>query len=166
MRILTLDNNAFEINNLPDEIDDLRFCVFDNSDPKDPDYFFIPLIFLESFNAPALVLKIGENHIKMPVDWQMLIGEPDFGDLEIVPMTSLNDRDFKAFCFNPLTSFRPDFLKIEIMDVFTDQKWFFPKLKNGQMLCVPLSDGDNPTCAYFIKDVTRNSEVVDYSKAW
>ena len=166
MKILTLENKLYDLTELPEEVDDLRFAILDNSNPQNVDYHYIPLIFLESFNSPALVLRIGPWTVKMPVDWQMLIGEPDFGDLEIVPMTSLNDRDFKAFCFNPLTSFRPEFLKIEIMDVFTDQKWFFPKLKNGQMLCVPLSDGDNPTCAYFIKDVTRNSEVVDYSKAW
>ena len=72
MRILTLDNRSFEMNEIPDEVEDLRFCVLDNSDPKDPDYFFIPLIFLESFNSPALVLKIGEHTVRMPVDWQFL----------------------------------------------------------------------------------------------
>ena len=95
MRILTLDNRSFEMNEIPDEVEDLRFCVLDNSDPKEPDYFYIPLIFLESFNSPALVLKIGNSIIKMPVDWQILIGEPDLGDLEVVPLTSINDRGFK-----------------------------------------------------------------------
>ena len=94
MRILTLDNKSFEMNEIPDEVEDLRFCVLDNSDPKEPDYFYIPLIFLESFNSPALVLRIGNNIIKMPVDWQILIGEPDLGDLEVVPLTSINDRGF------------------------------------------------------------------------
>jgi len=100
MRILTLDNRSFEMNEIPDEVEDLRFCVLDNSDPKEPDYFYIPLIFLESFNSPALVLKIGDSIIKMPVDWQLLIGEPDLGDLEVVPLTSINDRGFSVFCFN------------------------------------------------------------------
>ena len=59
MRILTLEDKSFEMNELPDEVDDLRFAVLDNSDPKNPDYFYIPLIFLESFNSPALVLDIG-----------------------------------------------------------------------------------------------------------
>jgi len=86
MRILTLDNTSYSMDSIPDEIDEVRFCVLDNSDPKDPDYFYIPLIFLESFNSPALVLRIGNNTIRMPVDWQILIGEPDFGDLEVVPL--------------------------------------------------------------------------------
>lgn len=166
MRILTLDNKAYEMNEIPDEIEDLRFCVFDNSDPKEPDYFYIPLIFLESFNSPALVLKIGENIIKMPVDWQILIGEPDLGDLEVVPLTSINDRGFNVFTFNPLSSFRPEFYPVEIIDIYQDVKWYFPKLKPGQMLAVPLNNFANPTCAYFVKDISRQSEVVNYNKAW
>ena len=166
MRILTLDNTAYDMDEIPDEVDDLRFCVLDNSDPKDPDYFYIPLIFLESFNSPALVLKIGNSTIKMPVDWQLLIGEPDFGDLEVVPLTSINDRGFKVFAFNPLSSFRPEFFDVEIVDIYQDVKWYFPKLKPGQMLAVPLDEGNEPRCVYFVKDISRQSEVVDYSKVW
>ena len=166
MRILTLDNTAFEMDEIPDEIGDLRFCVFDNSDPKEPDYYYIPLIFLESFNSPALVLKIGENTIKMPVDWQLLIGEPDLGDLEVVPLTSINDRGFSVFTFNPLSSFRPEFMPVEIVDIYQDVKWYFPKLKPGQMLAVPVDNSDHPQCAYFVKEISRQSEVVNYNKAW
>jgi hypothetical protein len=167
MRILTLDNKSFEMNEIPDEVEDLRFCVLDNSDPKDPDYFYIPLIFLESFNSPALVLRIGDDVIKMPVDWQLLIGEPDLGDLEVVPLTSINDRGFSVFTFNPMEGFRPEFKPVEIVDIYQDVKWYFPKLKPGQMLAVPLKENaDKPLCAFFVKDISRQSEVVNYSKVW
>jgi hypothetical protein len=166
MRILTLDNTSYSMDSIPDEIDEVRFCVLDNSDPKDPDYFYIPLIFLESFNAPALVLRIGNNVIRMPVDWQLLIGEPDFGDLEVVPLTSINDRGFNVFTFNPLTSFKPEFHPVEIIDIYQDVKWYFPKLKPGQLLAIPLTEGERPMCAFFIKDISRQSEVIDYGKIW
>lgn len=166
MRILTLDNQSYKLDEIPDEVEDLRFAVLDNSDPKDPDYFFIPLIFLESFNSPALVLNVNGNMIRMPVDWQILIGEPDLGDLEVVPLTSINDRGFSVFAFNPLTSFKPSFYKVEIADIYQDVKWFFPKLKPGQMLAIPLTEGDNPECIYFVKDISKQSEVLDYNKAW
>ena len=104
MRILTLENTVFDLDTLPEEIDDMRFAIFDNSDPNNPDHMYIPLIFLETFNSPALVLKIGDNIMKMPIDWQLLIGEPDLGDLEVVPLTSINDRGFSAFAFNPMAS--------------------------------------------------------------
>lgn len=166
MRILTLDNQPFNLDHLPEEIDDLRFAILDNSDPQEPDYHYIPLIFLESFNAPALVLRIGDHIVRMPMDWQLLIGEPDLGDLEVLPLTAINDRGFKAFQFNPLSSFRPSFLDVEIIDVYQDVSWYSPKLKNGQLLSVPISDGPAPDCVYFVKDISRNCEVLDYRKAW
>ena len=50
MQILTLENEALDLNTLPDQIEeDIRFSVLDNSDSNNPDFFYIPLIFLESF---------------------------------------------------------------------------------------------------------------------
>ena len=97
MRILTLDNKSFAMNEMPERVDDVRFCILDNSNPQDPDYFFIPLIFLESFNAPALVIQLGKDRIMMPVDWHIVVGSPEVGDLEVLPLTSVNDRGFEAF---------------------------------------------------------------------
>jgi hypothetical protein len=167
MQILTLDDKIYHLNDLPDEIDDdLRFAVLDNSDPSNPDYFYIPLIFLESFTAPAAVLKIGPYTVNMPLDWCTIVGDPEGPDMEIMPLTSLNDRGFKTFLFNPLSGFRPEFYDIDIIDVYQDVKWYFPKLKPGQLLCTPLSEDPNPLCAYFVKEVSRQSELVDYSKCW
>ena len=111
MQILTLDNLPFDLNNLPDEVDEnMRFAVLDNSSPQDPDFFFMPLIFLESFNAPAMVLRIGDEEITMPLDWSIAVGDNQSScDIEILPLTSLNDRGFDAFCFNPISSFKLDF---------------------------------------------------------
>jgi len=164
MRILTVDNAVYEMTDLPNEISDLRFCVLDNSNPAEPDYYFLPLVFLESFNDPALVLKIGKHRIKMPYNWRILIGDPEIGDLEALPLTKINDRGFEIFTFNPISSFRPKFEPIEIEDVYQDVKWYFPKLKNGQLLCVPLEDGPEPQCAYFVKDIRRASEMIDIAK--
>ena len=166
MMILSLENTPFDLNEIPDQVDDLRFCILDNSNHKDPDYFFIPLIFLESFNSPALVLEIGQQRITMPVDWQLLIGEPDQGDLEVVPLTAVNDRGFNAFVFNPLSSFRPEFHKIEVVDIYQDMRWYMPKLKPGQLLAVPLNNKPEPDCVYFVRDISKQSEIVNYSKIW
>ena len=84
----------------------------------------------------------------------------------MLALTSINDRGFKVFEFNPLSSFRPSFPTIEIVDVYQEVTWYAPKLKNGQMLCVPLGEGKQPECVYFVKDISRNCEVVDYRKAF
>jgi hypothetical protein len=162
MNILTLDNRTFSLNNLPEEVDDsTRFAVLDNSDPKDPDFFFIPLIFLESFNSPAIVLRIGEDEVTMPVDWCIAVGDSATGnDIEVLPLTSLNDRGFEALLFNPLSSFRLEFKKIEILNFYNDVRWYFPKMKNGQLLATPIRSGDQPQCAYFVKEISRQSEII------
>jgi len=147
MRILTLENTAYEMNDIPDEVDDLRFAILDNSNPADPDYFFIPLIFLESFNSPAVVL--------------------DVGDLEMLNFSSLNDRGFDAFVFNPLGDFRHDYLPVNIIDIYSDVKWFFPKLKQGQILAIPIEIGvENPRCVYCAKEINKQNEIVSIDRAW
>ena len=166
MKILSLENVAFDLNNLPDEVDDnMRFSVLDNSNPMSPDFFFIPLIFLESFNSPAMVLRIGEYEVSMPTDWSIAVGDAESGcDVEILPLTSLNDRGFDALCFNPLSSFRLEFKPIEIVNFYNDVRWHFPKMKTGQLLSIPLNDSPKPLCAYFVKDIPRQSEIIDLSK--
>ena len=90
MKILTLDNRAYTLEKIPEWVDEnLRFAVLDNSDPENPDFFYIPLIFLD-----------------------------------------------------------------------------FPKIKSGQMLSVPLTGGSKPVCAYFVKDISRQCEQVDYGNCW
>ena len=164
MRILTLDNKCYKLEHLPDELtDDIRFSVLDNSNPKEPDFFYIPLIFLESFNSPAMVMEIGGREITMPIDWHLAVGDSGgAGDIEVLPLTSLNDRGFEAFLFNPLTSTMMNWGEVKITNFYNDVKWYFPKMKNGKLLGVPLTDGDNPQCAWFVKDISRQSEVIDY----
>jgi len=166
LRILTLENKSFNLNALPEEVDDtMRFSVLDNSNPQDPDFYFVPLIFLESFNSPAAVLSVNGNEVTMPLDWCMAVGCSESGsDLEVLPLTSLNERGFEAFLFNPLESYKPDFGTIEIVNFYNDVKWYFPKMKNGQLLSVPISDNDNPLCAYFVKDISRQCEIIDFGK--
>lgn len=166
MNILTLDNITFSLNNLPDEVDNnTRFAVLDNSNPNDPDFFFVPLIFLESFNSPAMVIRIGDDEIAMPIDWSIAVGDSATGnDIEILPLTSINDRGFEALMYNPLSSFRLEFRKIEIINFYNDVKWYFPKMKNGQLLAVPTRYSEQPLCAYFVKDINRQSEIIQLDK--
>ena len=166
MQILTLENKTFLLDNLPEEVDEeCRFAVLDNSDPKEPDFFFMPLIFLESFNSPAMVLRIGEDEVTMPIDWSIAVGDASAAsDIEILPLTSLNDRGFDALIFNPLSSFRVEFKKIEIVNFYNDVKWYFPKMKNGQLLAVPTRFQEKPNCAYFVKEISRQSEKIQLDK--
>lgn len=166
MKILTVDNQSYELDFVPEEIDDIRYSVLDYSNKNDADYFFVPLVFLEIFNAPAAVLRIGNHMVKMPLDWSLIICEPDVGDPEVVPITSLNDRGFHAFTFNPITGFLPQFQNVEITNVFQEVKWTFPKLKFGHFLAVPLSDEEGSNCAFFVKETSKVPDVLDTYHLW
>jgi hypothetical protein len=100
----------------------------------------------------------------MPLDWSVLIGEPHHGDLEVISLTALNDRGFQAFVFNPVDSFMPQYMPLEIVNVYPDIKWYFPKLKFGHILSVPLEDKEHPMCAFFVKETNKIPEVLDMSK--
>jgi hypothetical protein len=120
---------------------------------------------LESFNSPAIVLNIGGHEVQMPLDWCMVVGDKDCGlDPEVLPLTSINERGFDAFVFNPIGGFRAEYMTIEIVNIYQDVKWYFPKMKNGQLLTVPLSEGKNPQCAFFVKEVSRQSEILQLDK--
>jgi hypothetical protein len=167
MNILTVDNNSYDLDRLPTEVDnDLRYSVLDYSTPQDVDYLFIPLVFLESFSCPAAVLRIGEHEIKMPLDWSLVIGEADHGEPEVVSIMSLNDRGFSAFEFNPVNGYKANWVPVEIVNVYQEVKWYVPKLKFGHILTVPLTAGESAPCSFFLKESSKVPEVLDLNKIW
>ena len=161
-----MENQSYDLDFVPDEIDDIRYCVLDCSDKHNVDYIFVPLVFLESFNSPAAVLKVGDKLMNIPLDWSIIVCDPSVGDPEVLPITSLNDRGFKAFVFNPITGFVPDFDEVEIVNIYQEMKWYFPKLKNGHILAVPLSDCSNEKCIYFVKETSKIPEVLSTADLW
>ena len=59
-----------------------------------------------------------------------------------------------------------EFRKDIVEPMIQRHKDMFPKMRPGQLLCTPLHAGPKPTCAYFVKEVSRQSELVDYTKCW
>lgn len=168
--ILTPENRSLQIELIPDKIDnDIRYSVLDINNSKNYDFYFLPLVYLESFNAPAVVLQIGQFYVKMPCleppnDWKILISDPEIGFLEAVSLEDINSRDFTAFCFNPISSFRPEYLPVRIVDTFPDLKWFLPTLPVNYILTVPLENKEKPKCVYFVNGVTgRKVDSLDIS---
>lgn len=166
MRILTVENESYDLDYVPEEIEDIRYCVLDYSDKDNADYIFVPLVFLESFSCPAAILKIGNNLVKAPLDWSLIVCDPGVVDPEVLPITSLNDRGFKTFVFNPITGFMPEFIEVEIVNIYQDVKWYFPKLKYGHILAVPLEEKNNPKCVYFVKETSKVPDVLSTEDLW
>lgn len=165
MIILDVNNRPFNLNHMADSEEDIRYSVLDNTDMDNPDFYFIPLLFLESFNSSAMVLQIGDHEVTVPLDWSIAVGDTHSGcDVEVMPLSSLIARDFEAFCYNPINSFRVEFKPLQIVNIYNDVRWHIPKLKPNHLLSVPISNEPSPLCAFFIKDCTRQREVIDLSK--
>jgi len=164
MRVMLSENKTFDMNELPNQIDDLRYCVLDYSNQSDVDFYFIPLIFLEVYERPAVDLSIGKYRIRMPLDWSIVIGDKNIGNIEIIELKHLNGRDFDAFTMNPINGYIPDFMEISIDNIYPNVVWNLPKLKWGHILAVPLRSGENAPCAFFVRDTNKLPESLDITK--
>ena len=61
MKILTVDNKTYELDDIPEVVDDLRYGVLDYSNPKNVDYYFY-FPFRESFIPQYCRLVITYKH--------------------------------------------------------------------------------------------------------
>lgn len=170
MNILTPENKTVDINLLPDMVeDDLKYSVLNLNDKHNYDFYFESLVYLESFYAPAVVLKIDDNLVNMPClesphDWKILIGDAEYGQVELVSLEDLNSRNFKALVFNPISSFKPMFKDISIVDTYTELKWFFPNMQQNMLLTTPIEKKDKPDCVFFINgSISKKVDSIEIS---
>jgi len=161
MLILTNENKAFDVDHIPDQEDNLRYCVLDCADPHNIDFYWKPLVFLQSFNAPAAVLEIGPYKVQMPLDWSVLVCDSAYSDMEVMPLTSLNDRGFYTITFNPLRHMVPVPHEVSIANIYADVKFYVPQLKNGSILVVPMELKNEPVCALFVKEGSKIPDPID-----
>ena len=44
MKILTTENTSYNLDKVPETADEVQYCVLDTNNPKNIDFFFVPLI--------------------------------------------------------------------------------------------------------------------------
>lgn len=164
MDILTEKNIPTSLDNLSDDINDLRYFVLDYSSKDNVDFFAVPLLFMESFYSPSADIKIGPYRVQVPLSWSIIIGEKDYSDLEIATIQNCLDKDFQTIVFNPISGFRPQYHTIEILNIYPDVVWYVPRLKQGHILTVPIEKKNAPQCAFFLKDTQKMPEQLDITK--
>lgn len=107
------------------------------------------------------MLEIGPYTVQMPLDWNILVTDELLSDMEVKPLIEINDRGFHTIVFNPLKRMVPETHEVIITDIYADVKWYFPKLKNGNVLVMPLEEGQDPACALFVKEGNRVPDPID-----
>lgn len=144
MNILTVEQKQLNLNQIDDVIPMTQFTVIDlgsdlNHD-NTADVIFPKLIYIAEQTGAAVLCEIGGHDIFLPLSWNIFVGDEDSAEVEILPITELNARQFQAVVTNPISGFRHHFLDIRIKRVLIDYEWVTPKIKNGQALAVPIND--------------------------
>lgn len=152
------------MNEVPKRVDNLCYCVLDYSNQAEVDFLFFPVTALDIFPRPAADLVIGNYRIQMPLDWSVVIADKHLGNMEIIELADLNEREFEVFALNPINGYMPQFLPISIFNIYPDVTWHMPKLKRGHILAVPLTDDEGGPCAFFVKDTNKLPDGLDISK--
>lgn len=176
MRILTPENQPFSVDQIVEGINRQKYCVLDLSDPEDIDYRYQPCLLFNEYEYPAVELRIGPYTLEVPMNWRILTGDSEYGDLEIVDIDELTNFEYQAFVFNPFKSFQPKFMPVSIQNSYTSMtKWFVPKLQKKHVLGVPLGIEREwpsatdfvtqerhayPECVWLIDDIDRMSQSI------
>ena len=178
MKILTIDNKPFELNQVVPNMTDVYYSVIDATDVSDPDFMFHKLYMFTSYEHPSVELQIGDFTIEIPLNWKILTGHPDEGLLELVSVEDLLGFQYKAFVSNPLRGIIPSYLDIKVNKAYpSNTRWFVPKLQKKNMLSVPIGEESQwkdymidrktketqkaPLCAYFMDDIDTMKNVIE-----
>jgi len=161
MNILLPENKSFNTAQIPTVSSELYYCVLDYSNLDDIDYHFLPMVFIEDFAKASVELKIGKYLIQIPLSWSILIGDREFGEIELMAIMGFHGRDFNAFSLNPITGYMPDYYPIEIINIYQEVRWCVPALKPEHLLVVPIKSGENPPCVFFSESKTKFPDEID-----
>ena len=153
MKILTADNTVFDLDTVGSELAEaVHLGVFDYSNKNDYDYFFRPLIMTETFSSVTVEFQIGQNKILLPLGWSIVLGCPETGDIELIPVGDLNSRDFHAIVYNPIKAMMHKFVPLTPIDVFTEVSWTVPRLAFHNFLLMPINNNESPDCIIIINE--------------
>lgn len=148
MKILTLEEQQLELADIGDEIPVTQFATIDlDNEDYGVDIVFPRLNSVWDNIGSALVCDIGGNDVLLPLSWYIFIGVEDQAEIELVPVTDLNARNFHAIVTNPISGYQHKFLKIRPKSLLLDYLWVIPRFnKNSQALAIPIDDKNN--CIY------------------
>ena len=153
MLILTNENKTVDLINVGQELsENIYFGVFDFSEKNNYDFFFKPLIMKETFNNVTVQFQMGPYKVMLPIEWSIILADPETGDIELIPVKDINTRDFHVFTFNPLNGGLHRFYPLKAIDIFTDVCWTVPKIALHNFLLFPLSNGSGPECIFIVNE--------------
>lgn len=171
MLILSENNTVMDTDKVT-AAEKVYYGVLDFTRPKSPDYHFNPLVFVDTYQAPAVVLEVGNYTVVLPFKWSILITYAD--QAEVVPIKELPGKEYDAFCLNPISGYMPRMLPIRLVNIHNNASWTSPPMDRNKMLVVPIgferdSEGnqrDQPLCMIVGEQKVRAPDTIDMSTLW
>jgi len=102
------------------------------------DYTLAPLLVLEEVVSPSIELMIDGFRFVLPANWNMLVADDDTMQLDVVEISDLAGKEFKALVYGP-NKLRADLSVISVTDYHPNFQNVGPSLNKHQMLCHPIS---------------------------
>jgi hypothetical protein len=153
---------VFDNNNQPLILDDIYTpTVADHVwvlDFSIMDFTLAPLMILEEIVAPTIELNILGFAFNLPANWNILVVDDETAQLDVVEISEVAGREFKAFLYGPYCS-RHEATPISVSNYYPQHHNVGPSLYKYQMLCHPVAPdlwvNVAPSDAYnkYLKDI-------------
>jgi len=166
MKFLTADNTSVDFNNEASPAS-IGISILDYTDMENVDYYIKNFFFFSEYDSPVVHLKIGNSFIDVPLNWKILTGDPNTGELELVEVEELSMFDYNAFVLNPYKSYIPKYEPIEVTNVYLSGiKLFVPKSYKKSLFLVSLEnkvnhlEGPYSDCVFLCDDIDRTNDIL------
>lgn len=158
MQILTEPTAALELDQEPDKLRKLYMCIFDYADAKNRDFRFINIRQFLSYHFPTASLLVdGKYHYVLPLNWNILTGEPEEGECVLTTLDMLLHRQMYTPLVNPFYASKGRMVTVEITKVNPiNVEHFVPKLPSKSVLMLPIGNR-NTDCIESIDFKTKES---------
>lgn len=157
MKILTVEEKQIDLSEIGDSIPVTHYAVVDLGSDMNTlgaaDITFPKLLYITDQTSHAVVCDIEGVEVTLPLSWNLFIGDEDSAEVEALPITELNARNFQVILTNPASGFRHRFADIRIKTVLIEYEWTMPRLKNGQALAVPINSKNE--CLYITSSLSK-----------
>lgn len=105
------------------------------------DFGLAPLSILEETTSPTITIAVGMTTIEVPANWNILILDDHAGDIDIIPVSWIGHKSFKAFSYGPEVKI-PTPVSLRLVDYKVKSTTIAPAMNKHQMLCHPITPND------------------------
>lgn len=119
------------------------------------DFMHFPIMYLEELTGPAVKIRIGEEILTVPSNWNIMICDPETTIIDMIDMTQAMGSSFSAFGFSTEKT-KIFYLPFEVVDVMDYDVVVMPSIQRSIGLCHPAGKAEG----YNVNVVLSSSDIM------